>query len=278
MFCDNLAINEMNPGMAGFLVAKKRMVELNGGMQQGIVYLLGAGPGDPGLITVRGRELVGMAEVLVYDALSSAEMLNWAPAACERIFCGQAGFPPRPAAGGNQRPAGQAGPCREKSGAPERGRPLRLRARGEEADALHEAGIPFEVVPGVTSAIAGPAYAGIPVTHRGYCTQFTVFTGHEGENKKASSLDLRGIAEAQGTKVMLMGMRKLADVCEALIGYGQEPSVPAAAVQWATTGIQRTVTGTVKTLPARVQKAGLGAPAVVVIGGCGERTRVPELV
>ncbi|MCB5931568.1 HemD protein, partial [[Eubacterium] rectale] len=92
------------------------------------------------------------------------------------------------------------------------------------------------------------------------------FTGHEGENKKASSLDLRGIAEAQGTKVMLMGMRKLADVCEALIGYGQEPSVPAAAVQWATTGIQRTVTGTVKTLPARVQKAGLGAPAVVVIG------------
>jgi len=89
MFCDNLAINEMNPGMAGFLVAKKRMVELNGGMQQGIVYLLGAGPGDPGLITVRGRELVGMAEVLVYDALSSAEMLNWAPAACERIFVGK---------------------------------------------------------------------------------------------------------------------------------------------------------------------------------------------
>lgn len=86
MFCDNLDINEMNPGMAGFLVAKKRMVELNGGMQQGIVYLLGAGPGDPGLITVRGRELVGMAEVLVYDALSSAEMLNWAPAACERIL------------------------------------------------------------------------------------------------------------------------------------------------------------------------------------------------
>lgn len=137
---------------------------------------------------------------------------------------------------------------------------------GEEADALHEAGIPFEVVPGVTSAIAGPAYAGIPVTHRGYCTQFTVFTGHEGENKKASSLNLKGIAEAQGTKVMLMGMQKLADVCEALIGYGQEPSVPAAAVQWATTGIQRTVTGTVKTLPARVQKAGVGAPAVVVIG------------
>ncbi|MFR4436853.1 MAG: SAM-dependent methyltransferase [Akkermansia muciniphila] len=99
--------------MAGFLVAKKRMVELNGGMQQGIVYLLGAGPGDPGLITVRGRELVGMAEVLVYDALSSAEMLNWAPAACERILWAS-GLPATPAAGGNQRPAGQAGRAGKK--------------------------------------------------------------------------------------------------------------------------------------------------------------------
>lgn len=96
MFCDNLAINEMNPGMAGFLVAKKRMVELNGGMQQGIVYLLGAGPGDPGLITVRGRELVGMAEVLVYDALSSAEMLNWAPLLHAKGFLWASGLPATP--------------------------------------------------------------------------------------------------------------------------------------------------------------------------------------
>ena len=266
MFCDNSAINEMNPGMAGFLVAKKRRVELNGGMQQGIVYLLGAGPGDPGLITVRGRELVGMAEVLVYDALSSAEMLNWAPAACERIFVGKRASRhalPQEEINALLVRLGRAG---KKVVRLKGGDPYVFGRGGEEADALHEAGIPFEVVPGVTSAIAGPAYAGIPVTHRGYCTQFTVFTGHEGENKKASSLDLRGIAEAQGTKVMLMGMRKLADVCEALIGYGQEPSVPAAAVQWATTGIQRTVTGTVRTLPAKVQKAGLGAPAVVVIG------------
>lgn len=266
MFCDNSAINEMNPGMAGFLVAKKRMVELNGGMQQGIVYLLGAGPGDPGLITVRGRELLGMAEVLVYDALSSAEMLNWVPVACERIFVGKRASRhalPQEEINALLVRLGRAG---KKVVRLKGGDPYVFGRGGEEADALHEAGIPFEVVPGVTSAIAGPAYAGIPVTHRGYCTQFTVFTGHEGENKKASSLNLKGIAEAQGTKVMLMGMQKLADVCEALIGYGQEPSVPAAAVQWATTGIQRTVTGTVKTLPARVQKAGVGAPAVVVIG------------
>ncbi|HRN22922.1 MAG TPA: uroporphyrinogen-III C-methyltransferase, partial [Akkermansia muciniphila] len=252
--------------MAGFLVAKKRMVELNGGMQQGIVYLLGAGPGDPGLITVRGRELLGMAEVLVYDALSSAEMLNWVPVACERIFVGKRASRhalPQEEINALLVRLGRAG---KKVVRLKGGDPYVFGRGGEEADALHEAGIPFEVVPGVTSAIAGPAYAGIPVTHRGYCTQFTVFTGHEGENKKASSLNLKGIAEAQGTKVMLMGMQKLADVCEALIGYGQEPSVPAAAVQWATTGIQRTVTGTVKTLPARVQKAGVGAPAVVVIG------------
>lgn len=266
MSCDNSAINGMNPGMAGFIVAKKRVMELNDSMQQGIVYLLGAGPGDPGLMTVRGRELVEAAEVLVYDALSSAELLNWAPAACERIFVGKRASRhalPQEEINALLVKLGRAG---KKVVRLKGGDPYVFGRGGEEADALHEAGVPFEVIPGITSAIAGPAYAGIPVTHRKYCTQFTVFTGHEDVNKKESSLDLKGIAGAQGTKIMLMGMQKLADVCEALTGYGQEPSTPAAAIQWATTGIQRTVTGTVWTLPAKVQKAGLGAPAVVVIG------------
>ncbi|WP_418177438.1 uroporphyrinogen-III C-methyltransferase, partial [Akkermansia sp.] len=266
MSCDNSAINGMNPGMAGFIVAKKRVMELNDSMQQGIVYLLGAGPGDPGLMTVRGRELVEAAEVLVYDALSSAELLNWAPAACERIFVGKRASRhalPQEEINALLVKLGRAG---KKVVRLKGGDPYVFGRGGEEADALHEAGVPFEVIPGITSAIAGPAYAGIPVTHRKYCTQFTVFTGHEDVNKKESSLDLKGIAGAQGTKIMLMGMQKLADVCEALTGYGQEPSTPAAAIQWATTGIQRTVTGTVRTLPAKVQKAGLGAPAVVVIG------------
>ena len=261
MSCDNSAINGMNPGMAGFIVAKKRVMELNDSMQQGIVYLLGAGPGDPGLMTVRGRELVEAAEVLVYDALSSAELLNWAPAACERIFVGKRASRhalPQEEINALLVKLGRAG---KKVVRLKGGDPYVFGRGGEEADALHEAGVPFEVIPGITSAIAGPAYAGIPVTHRKYCTQFTVFTGHEDVNKKESSLDLKGIAGAQGTKIMLMGMQKLADVCEAL-----EPSTPAAAIQWATTGIQRTVTGTVRTLPAKVQKAGLGAPAVVVIG------------
>lgn len=252
--------------MAGFVIAKGLFVRLNDNMQQGIVYLLGAGPGDPGLITVRGRELVETAEVLVYDALSSAEMLNWAPASCERIFVGK-------------RASRHALPQEEinallvklarhgkKVVRLKGGDPYVFGRGGEEAEALNAAGVAFEVVPGITSAIAGPAYAGIPVTHRRHCTQFTVFTGHEDVNKKESSLDLKGIAEARGTKVMLMGMQKLEEICKALIGYGQVPSTPAAAIQWATTGRQRTVAGTVETLPGKVLKAGLGAPSVVVIG------------
>ena len=216
MSCDNSAINGMNPGMAGFIVAKKRVMELNDSMQQGIVYLLGAGPGDPGLMTVRGRELVEAAEVLVYDALSSAELLNWAPAACERIFVGKRASRhalPQEEINALLVKLGRAG---KKVVRLKGGDPYVFGRGGEEADALHEAGVPFEVIPGITSAIAGPAYAGIPVTHRKYCTQFTVFTGHEDVNKKESSLDLKGIAGAQGTKIMLMGMQKLADVCEAL--------------------------------------------------------------
>ena len=187
--------------MAGFVIAKGLFVRLNDNMQQGIVYLLGAGPGDPGLITVRGRELVETAEVLVYDALSSAEMLNWAPASCERIFVGK-------------RASRHALPQEEinallvklarhgkKVVRLKGGDPYVFGRGGEEAEALNAAGVAFEVVPGITSAIAGPAYAGIPVTHRRHCTQFTVFTGHEDVNKKESSLDLKGIAEARGTKV-----------------------------------------------------------------------------
>lgn len=166
---------------------------------------------------------------------------------------------------------------REKSGAPERRRSYVFGRGGEEADALHEAGVPFEVIPGITSAIAGPAYAGIPVTHRKYCTQFTVFTGHEDVNKKESSLDLKGIAGAQGTKIMLMGMQKLADVCEALTGYGQEPSTPAAAIQWATTAFSARLRALSGRCPPRFKRPA-GRPCGSRDRGCGEGTRQPGLV
>ncbi len=137
---------------------------------------------------------------------------------------------------------------------------------GEEAMALHAAGVRFEVVPGISSAIAGPACAGIPVTHRDCCTQFTVFTGHEGAHKAESTLDIAGIAAAKGTKVMLMGMSRLRETMNALVEAGQGADVPAAAVQWAATGRQKSVTATVGTLADAVADAGISSPAVVVIG------------
>ena len=272
MSCDNSAINGMNPGMAGFIVAKKRVMELNDSMQQGIVYLLGAGPGDPGLMTVRGRELVEAAEVLVYDALSSAELLNWAPAACERIFVGKRASRhalPQEEINALLVKLGRAG---KKVVRLKGGDPYVFGRGGEEADALHEAGVPFEVIPGITSAIAGPAYAGIPVTHRKYCTQFTVFTGHEDVNKKESSLDLKGIAGAQGTKIMLMGMQKLADRIRAgAVHAGRRHPVGHH-------GHSAHGYGHCPDAARQGSKGRAGRPCGSRDRGCGEGTRQPGLV
>ena len=231
----------------------------------GRVALVGAGPGDPGLITLRGRDLVAEADCLVYDALSSPEMLNWAKPGCERIYVGKR--------------AGKHAMAQEdicallvKSAAKHAltvrlkgGDPYVFGRGGEEAQALYAAKVPFEVVPGISSAIAGPAYAGIPVTHRDCCSRFTVFTGHKGEGAD-EPLDLPGIAAAQGTKVMLMGMAHLKETLAGLVEAGQDANTPAAAIQWAATGRQRSVSATVGTLAAAVDKAGISSPAVVVIG------------
>ena len=231
----------------------------------GRVALVGAGPGDPGLITLRGRDLVAEADCLVYDALSSPEMLNWAKPGCERIYVGKR--------------AGKHAMAQEdicallvKSAAKHAltvrlkgGDPYVFGRGGEEAQALYAAKVPFEVVPGISSAIAGPAYAGIPVTHRDCCSRFTVFTGHKGEGAD-EPLDLPGIAAAQGTKVMLMGMAHLKETLAGLVEAGQDADTPAAAIQWAATGRQRSVSATVGTLAAAVDKAGISSPAVVVIG------------
>ena len=233
---------------------------------QGTVYLIGAGPGDPGLMTLKGRELISRADCLVYDALASPLMLGWARPECEKIYVGKR-------AGNHALPQDEINEllvkCASRCSCVVRlkgGDPYVFGRGGEEAQALYAAGVPFEVVPGVTSAIAGPACAGIPVTHRDFCTQFTVFTGHEGTHKAGSTLDIPGIAAAQGTKVMLMGMSRLRETMSALIQAGQGAAVPAAAVQWAATGRQKCVTATVATLADAVEAAGVGSPAVVVIG------------
>lgn len=233
---------------------------------EGKVYLIGAGPGDPGLMTLKGRDLIGQADCLVYDALAAPSMLGWLKPGCEKIYVGKR-------AGNHAMPQAEINEllvhCASRYACTVRlkgGDPYVFGRGGEEAMALNAAGVSFEVVPGVSSAIAGPACAGIPVTHRDCCTQFTVFTGHEGAHKTESTLDIAGIAAAKGTKVMLMGMSRLRETLQALLEAGQGGDVPAAAIQWAATGRQKSVTATVATLADAVENAGISSPAVVVIG------------
>ena len=250
--------------------------------QKGKVYLIGAGPGDPGLMTLKGRDLIAQADCLVYDALASPAMLGWLKPCCEKIYVGKrAGNHALLQERINELLVECAGkyPCTVRL---KGGDPYVFGRGGEEALALNAAGVQFEIVPGVTSAIAGPAYAGIPVTHRDCCSQFTVFTGHEGAHKAESSLDISGIAAAQGTKVMLMGMSRLRETMQALVQAGQGDDTPAAAIQWATTGRQKCVTATVGTLADAVDQAGIASPAVVVLGdvvnlapGLDWRSRLP---
>lgn len=234
--------------------------------EKGKVYLIGAGPGDPGLMTLKGRDLIAGADCLVYDALVSPAMLTWVKPGCEKIYVGKrSGNHAMPQAEINEllvKCASQYTSTVRLKG----GDPYVFGRGGEEALALHASGVAFEVVPGISSAIAGPACAGIPVTHRDFCTQFTVFTGHEGSMKSESTLDIPGIAAAKGTRVMLMGMSRLRETLSALMDAGLDGSVPAAAVQWAATGRQKSVCATVATLADAVTEAGISSPAVVVIG------------
>lgn len=233
---------------------------------KGCVYLIGAGPGDPGLMTLKGKDLICRADCLVYDALAAPAMLAWTKPGCVKVYVGKrAGNHAMPQAEINQLLVN----CAAEHSITVRlkgGDPYVFGRGGEEAVALHAAGVPFEVVPGISSAIAGPAYAGIPVTHRECCTQFTVFTGHEDAGKTESTLDIAGIAAARGTKVMLMGMSRLRETLSALMTAGQDGEVPAAAVQWAATGRQKCVTATVATLADAVEENSISSPAVVVIG------------
>lgn len=240
----------------------------------GTVYLVGAGPGDPGLMTLRGRELVERADCLVYDALVPRVMLGWCKPGCELVDVGKrADRHTMPQAEMNRLLVS----CAEKYACTVRlkgGDPYIFGRGGEEAQALSAAGVAYEVVPGISSAIAGPAYAGIPVTHRDCCSQLAIFTGHEAAGK-TGGVDVEGIAAARGTKIILMGMSHLRETLQALVQAGQDGDEPAAAVQWATTARQRSVRATVSTLADAVEAAGLGAPAVVVIGRVVELA--PEL-
>jgi uroporphyrinogen III methyltransferase/synthase len=232
----------------------------------GKVYLVGAGPGDLGLVTLRAKECIEQADMIVYDHLANPEMLGWARETAEIIYAGKKG--------------GEHALSQEKINAllieqaREGKQVVRLKGgdpfvfgRGaEEAKAIVDAGIEFEVVPGITSAIAGPAYAGIPVTHRAENSHVTFFTGHEDPKKTGSAIDYAALAKLGGTQVMLMGVERIESIARAMLKQGVREDLPVALVRWATTGRQETLTGTLQDIARRVADVGFEAPAVAVFG------------
>ncbi len=230
----------------------------------GIVYLVGAGPGDPELITVKGLNALRRADVVIYDRLAPPELLREARAGAELID------------GGKQ-------PTRHRIDQSEINALLIDRARqgltvvrlkggdpfvfgrgGEEAIACRDAGIPFVVIPGVSSAIAVPAYAGVPVTHRGVSTAFTVLTGHENPDDPANTIDYAALAKVGGTLVLLMGVNHLPRIVTRLLEAGLAPSTPATSIEWGTTAHQVVVKATLATIPERA--SALNPPTITVIG------------
>ena len=234
--------------------------------RKGICYLVGAGPGDPGLMTLRGKECIERADVVVYDYLSNPDFLRWAKPEAELIYAGKKSKDHAiPQGGINElliEKAKEGKVVTRLKG----GDPLIFGRGGEEGEELRDARIPFEIVPGISSAIAGPAYAGIPVTHRDHCSQLTIFTGHERPEKTESSIDYAHLAKTPGTRVMLMGVERLGAVTDALLAEGSDPKLPVALVRWATTGRQETITGTLSTIAGIAEKAEFKAPAVAVFG------------
>jgi len=234
------------------------------GRERGRVILVGAGPGDPGLLTVRGRDALRAADVVVYDRLVNPALLDEVLPDALRIFAGKA-------SGAHCLP--QSSITALLVAHAERGRlvvrlkggdPFVFGRGGEEALALAAAGIPFEIVPGVSAAIAVPAYAGIPVTHRGLASSFAVVTGHEDGAKHTPTIDVGRLGVAVDTLVVLMGIRTLPRIVADLVAHGRPSETPVALIRWGTTADQQVVTGTLADIS--IKAAGLEAPVVAVIG------------
>jgi uroporphyrinogen III methyltransferase/synthase len=233
---------------------------------KGTVYLVGAGPGDAGLLTLRGAELLRRADVVIYDVLANAELLRLAPRAAEFIPRGSRGTDK--ALSQEQLTALMISKAREGKCVVrlKGGDPYIFGRGGEEAEELAASGIPFEVVPGVSSIVAAPNYAGIPLTHRDVCSTFTVLTGHEDPEKENSDLDFKEIARIPGTKVILMGLKRLGELTKTLVAHGMSPETPAAIVRRGTTGAQQSIAGTVGTIAAMAADKKISAPAITIIG------------
>jgi uroporphyrinogen III methyltransferase/synthase len=239
---------------------------MNSKKLSGKVYLVGAGPGDPGLITVKGLECISLADVIIYDYLASEHLLKHASEKAEVIYVGKKGGDHTL----SQEKINVLIVEKAKTGATvtrlKGGDPFIFGRGGEEVQVLIENKIEFEIVPGVTSAIAAPAYAGIPLTHRKFTSTVAFITGHEDPNKVESSIDWASISKGIGTLVFLMGIKNLPNITKKLIKNGKSPKTPVALVRWGTTPRQVTVTGTLDTIVHQAEKAGMKAPAVIIVG------------
>lgn len=233
---------------------------------KGIVYLVGAGPGDAGLLTLRGAELLGRAQVVVYDALVNPDLLRLAPRDAELVYGGKRArehaIP--------QEELNQLLVAKAREGKTvvrlKGGDPYLFGRGGEEAEELADAGVPFEVVPGISSIVAAPNYAGIPLTHREHCSSFTVVTGHEDPTKTDTSLDIEQLAKIPGTKVVLMGVERIRSLAQSLVAHGMPAATPVGMVRWGTTGQQEFIEGTLASIADVVERKQFKAPAVTVIG------------
>jgi uroporphyrinogen III methyltransferase/synthase len=230
------------------------------------VYLVGAGPGDPGLMTARALELIAAADVIVYDRLIPATALNGARQDALLLYAGKEGGGPSMSQEEIDAMLIEHGHAGREVVRLKGGDPFVFGRGGEEAEALRAAGIPFEVVPGVTAGVAGPAYAGIPVTHRDAASAVAFVTGHEDPSKPDSALDWRALAAFPGTLVVYMGVRRLASIAEHLIAGGRDTEQPAAVIERGTFAAQRVVTATLGSIAPSAAEQGIRAPAIAVFG------------
>ncbi|MEE9232791.1 MAG: uroporphyrinogen-III C-methyltransferase [Nitrospirales bacterium] len=234
--------------------------------KNGRVFLVGAGPGDAKLVTLRAKECLEQADVVLYDHLANPELLKFAPAHAERVYVGRKGrgsYPDQAEINTLLVTKAQEGKCvvRLKGGDP-----FVFGRGGEEAEVVAEAEIPFEVVPGVTAAVAVPAYAGIPVTHRTLASTVAFVTGHEDPEKPSSALEWPRLASSEGTLVFVMGTKNLPKIVEKLLQEGKPPTTPVAIIRWGTYARQRTVVGILADIVEKAAKAEMSPPTVIVVG------------
>lgn len=234
--------------------------------KNGYVYLIGAGPGDPGLITVKGRDCLAKAQVVLYDYLANDELLRIAPKGAELIYAGKVG-------GEHNRAQSQINDLLvEKALAGnvvarlKGGDSFIFGRGGEECEALVAAGIPYEVVPGITAGVGATSYAGIPLTHRGITTSVAFVTGHESHGKESSEIDWEGLSLGSGTVVFYMGIRNLPSITKNLLANGRAPETPVALIRWGTRPEQEVLTGTLADIAEKARVANFKAPAITVVG------------